>query len=92
MKSDQREVDFAAGQGGQPIAIGERGGSLDRLEQFLDFGDGLSVHRSCVGAGVGHGHGGRRKDGNLPIGGQQVEIAALNITEQDPDGLECARG
>jgi hypothetical protein len=65
---------FAVGGGRRRVYVGKHVGNLF---------DGLAIHGAGVGACVGDGGGLAAEDWDLAVGGVDVEIAALDVAQDD---------
>jgi hypothetical protein len=73
------EVFFLRSQHCEAGAIGGGLRAFHQGEHLVELVDGFSIDRSGAGAGVGDGYRRRTQDRDLAIGGQEIEIAALDV-------------
>jgi hypothetical protein len=60
-------------------------GAFHEIEHLVELVDGFAVDGSGAGAGVGDGYRRRAEDGDLAVGGEEIEVAALNVAQDHPD-------
>jgi hypothetical protein len=78
---DHRKMRFATVECQKACAVRRRIRALKTVQHFNDFVDGSAVDRPRIGSCVRDGGRASVQNGELAIGGEQVQIAALDIAQ-----------